>query len=420
MPQKTPSEVGSLLRVRPSNEFSLNGWMFVALILFMIMAAVNSQANLLFGVAGLMIGVMLVSISISRMVLLKLRVVRSMPDHAVVGQRLTVTYEITNQKRFWPSLSVTVSEVDGAEAFTRKPVAYMMHAAPKTTAIVPTELIPKRRGLHIFNRYEACTSFPFGFVKRTLRRSQSDSILVYPAIGQVDPKLLLRFTAAEKSGAMLRPRRGGTDEFYGVKEYRRGENPRWIHWKRSARTGVLVMKEMTVVAPPRIILFVDTHQKEMTKEESARIERTIAMAGSLASHALEAGLMVGLLAWSDEWISLPPNRGKRHGRDLMAALAKLPVNKTHDARRLLEHGGELLTSGTTAVLLTPQEVHGGRPEQARESMVVLSPGTPLGRDAFKFDPAIDFSESMTVAPVRKVAKSGGQSFLSAPASSAER
>lgn len=394
MPKETPSEVSSLLRIRPSNEFSLNGWMFVALILFMIMAAVNSQANLLFGVAGLMIGVMLVSISISRMVLLKLRVVRSMPDHAVVGQRLTVTYEIINDKRFWPSLSVTVSEVDGADAFTRKPVAYMMHAAPKTTAIVPTELIPKRRGLYIFNRYEASTGFPFGFVKRTLRRSQSDSILVHPAIAQVDPKLLLRFTAAEKSGAMLRPRRGGTDEFYGVKEYRRGENPRWIHWKRSARTGVLVTKEMTVVAPPRIVLFVDTHQKEMTREESARIERTIAMAGSLASHALEAGLMVGLLAWSDEWISLAPSRGKRHGRDLMAALAKLPMNRTHDSHRLLEHGGELLTSGTTAVLFTPQEVQEGRPEQTRASMVILSPGTPLGRDAFKFDPAIDFSEAM--------------------------
>lgn len=404
MPKDPSSDVSSLLRVRPSNEFSLNGWMFVALILFMIMAAVNSQANLLFGVAGLMIGVMLVSISISRMVLLKLRVVRIMPDHAVVGQRVTVTYEITNQKRFWPSLSVTVSEADGAEAFTRKPVAYMLHAAPKTTAIVPTELIPKRRGLYNFNRYEACTSFPFGFVKRTLNRSQSDSILVYPAIGQVDPKLLLRFTAAEKSGAMLRPRRGGTDEFYGVKEYRRGENPRLIHWKRSARTGVLVTKEMTVVAPPRIILFVDTHQTEMTREESARVERAIAMAGSLATHALEAGLMVGLLAWSDDWISLAPNRGKRHGRDLMAALAKLPVNRTHDARRLLERGGELLTSGTTAVLLTPHDFQSGRPEQSRGSMVVLSPNTPLGRDAFKFDPAIDFSEAIAVTPARKSKK----------------
>ena len=390
MPKNSKSEVSSLLRVRPSNQFSLNGWMFIALILFMVMAAVNSQANLLFGVAGLMMGVMLVSISISRLVLLRLRVTRVMPDHAIVGRRMTVTYEITNEKRFWPSFSVTVAETDGAKTFTRPPVAYMLHAAPKTTAIVPTELIPNRRGLHTFNRYEVWTSFPFGFVKRTLHREQSDSILVYPAIGQVDPKLLLRFTAAEKTGAMLRPRRGGTDEFYGVKEYRRGENPRWIHWKRSARTGVLVTKEMTVVAPPRIVLLVDTFQKGSTVEEAVRVEKAIAMAGSLASHALEAGLMVGLLAWSDEWICLPPLRGKRHRRDVMAALARLPVNNTHGSDRLIERAGELQKIGTTLVLLTPQDMQAGRTEQVRGAMVVLSPMTALGRASFTFDPAVDF------------------------------
>ena len=379
------------VRLRRSLDVSLQGFFFFALTLFMAAAAINSQANLLFGVFGLMIGVMLVSLSISRLVLMKLLVVRGLPDHAVVGRRMTLTYEITNQKRFWPSLSVTVTELNETDAFTRQPVAYMLHVAPGTTAVVPTDLIPQRRGLHVFERCQISTSFPFGFVKRSALRIQKDTLLVYPSIGQVDPKLLLRFTAAEKSGAMLRPRRGGTDEFYGVKEYRSGENPRLIHWKRSARTGVLVSKEMTLVSPPRIMLFVDAHQKEQTTEEHARVEQTIAMAGSLASHALEAGLMVGLYVWSDEWIHLPPNRGKRHCRDLMAALATLPVNITHNAQRLLQQGSESLKSGTTAVLLTPLEWEASRAEQARGNLVVLSPLTPLGRSAFQFDSEVNFS-----------------------------
>ena len=192
---------------------------------------------------------------------------------------------------------------------------------------------------------------------------------------------------------MLRPRRGGTDEFYGVKEYRHGENPRWIHWKRSARTGVLVTKEMTVVAPPRIIILLDTFQRQMTADEIARVEKTIAMAGSLASHALEAGLMVGLLAWSDEWIVIPPNRGKRHRRDVLAALAKLPVNKTHSSDRLIDRSAELLKTGTTMVLLTPQDMQSGRGESSRGGLVILSPITALGQAAFTFDSAIDFANS---------------------------
>src|SRR5437588_4904383 len=137
---------------RPSIDFSATGLMFIVLWLFMLLAAVNSQANLLFAVAGLMIGILVVSWSISRLVLLRLRVTRILPDHAVVGRRVTVSYEITNEKRYWPSLSVTVAELDGADAFTRQPLAYMLHAAPGMTAIVPTELIPKRRGVHAFDR----------------------------------------------------------------------------------------------------------------------------------------------------------------------------------------------------------------------------------------------------------------------------
>jgi uncharacterized protein (DUF58 family) len=382
-----------VVRRRPSIDFSLNGWAFLGLTGFMLLAAINSQANLLFGVAGLMTGVMLVSISISRLVLMRLKMMRVMPDHAVVGRRVTLQYEITNQKKYWPSLSVTVAELDGAEAFTRQPLAYMLHAAPGTTAVIGTELIPKRRGLHTFERYQVSTAFPFGFVKRAMMRQQKDTLLVYPAIGQVDPKLLLRFQAAERSGAMLRPRRGGNDEFYGVKEFRRGENPRWIHWKRSARTGTLVAKEMTLVSPPRLLLLVDTclpGPADRTREVKSRIEQTIAMAGSLASHALEAGLMVGLVAWSDGWLTLQPNRGKRHARDLMAALARLPRNTAYPAQALLDRSEELTKSGTTPVLLTPREVEIGLSERARGGMVILSPATPTGRAAFKFDPAIEF------------------------------
>ena len=390
---KGPRTKDTPIRRRPSIDFSLNGWAFLGLTGFMLLAAINSQANLLFGVAGLMTGVMLVSISISRLVLMRLRVVRVMPDHAVVGRRVTLQYEITNQKKYWPSLSVTVAELDGAEAFTRQPLAYMLHAAPGTTAVIATELIPKRRGVHTFERYQVGTAFPFGFVKRAMMRQQKDTLLVYPAIGQVDPKLLLRFQAAERSGAMLRPRRGGNDEFYGVKEFRRGENPRWIHWKRSARTGTLVAKEMTLVSPPRLLLLVDTclpGPAERTREIKSRVEQTIAMAGSLASHALEAGLMVGLVAWSDGWVTLQPNRGKRHGRDLMAALARLPRNTAYPAQVMLDRSEELTKSGTTPVLLTPREVEIGLSERARGGLVVLSPATPAGRASFKFDPAIEF------------------------------
>jgi uncharacterized protein (DUF58 family) len=341
-----------------------------------------------------MIGILLVSGIISRLVLRKISVSRVLPEHGIVGAPMTISYHFHNEKRFWPSLSVTVAELDGAESFTKQPQAYMLHAAGKMTAIVPAEVIPKRRGLHHLARHQIITSFPFGFIKRALERSHPDTILIYPAIAAVDQRVIQMCRSAETSGAQMRPRRGGTDEFYGVKEHRAGENPRWIYWRRSARTGTLVAKEMTHVSPPRMLLLVDTYLAERTLATHAAVERVIAMAGSLASHGLGQGLPVGLLVHSNHWVYIPPNRGKRHRRDLLTVLARLALNTTATQRDLLEESFRNQKSGTTAVLITPHDVRLSLGESARGGLVVLAPDAPQTDRWFKFDPNIDFAHCM--------------------------
>src|SRR5437773_11569594 len=121
----SPNTPGGIRR-KPALDFSLTGLVFTCMMLFMGLAAINSQANLLFGVFGLMIGVLIVSGIISRLVLRKLSLHRILPEHGVVGQPMSVSYEFTNAKRFWPSLSVTVAEIDGVEAFAKQPHGYLL------------------------------------------------------------------------------------------------------------------------------------------------------------------------------------------------------------------------------------------------------------------------------------------------------
>src|SRR3954471_23341124 len=93
--RKTP------VRRKPPLDFSLTGLVYCSMMLFMGLAAINSQANLLFGVFGLMIGILLISGIVSRKVLRRLTVRRLLPDHGVVGVPTTFTYEFHNAKRFW-------------------------------------------------------------------------------------------------------------------------------------------------------------------------------------------------------------------------------------------------------------------------------------------------------------------------------
>jgi uncharacterized protein (DUF58 family) len=192
----------------------------------------------------------------------------------------------------------------------------------------------------------------------------------------------------------MRPRQGGTDEFYGVKEHRQGDNPRWIYWRRTARTGVVVAKEMTQVSPPRLLLLVDTFVPDRSAESHGSVERTIAMAASLGNYALEAGLSVGLFVWSNGWLPVPANRGKRHRRDLLAVLAQLPLNTSHPPQELVDASRTSLSSGTTPVLLTPSDVQLGFGEHQRSGLVVLSTTGREVQGMFHFGRSVDFTHSM--------------------------
>jgi uncharacterized protein (DUF58 family) len=389
---KSPDPASPLtaMRRRPSRDFSITGAVYIAMMMFMGLAASNTQASLLFGVFGLMVGIMLVSGVISKLVLKKVRITRDFPEAGTVGEPFGMTYHFYNDKKFWPTFSVSLAELDGVEGFTRQPQCYLLHAAAGQEASVPVEVLPKRRGIHALNRFQISTSFPFGFIKRAMERSHPDLIVVYPPVARVEASVLSMCQPAEKTGPTMRPKRGGTDEMYGLKEYRRGENPRLIYWKRSARTGVLVSKEMTEVAPPRLLILVDSFLQSRNRAEHALVEQAIAMAGSVATLALEQGLSVGIQAWANGWHGIAPTRGKRHRRDVMTLLARLPLNQEANAEALLQSAQDLVEQGTTLVLVTSRNVELGLNEKLRGGLIVISAASPASRSLFKFDKDVRF------------------------------
>jgi uncharacterized protein (DUF58 family) len=400
------------VRRNPGFDFSFTGLVYCLTTMLMGVAAINGQVNLLFGVFGLMSGVLLVSGFICRTVLMKLRLTRQLPEQFVVGRPETVTYRFKNDKRLWPSLSVTMLELEGTEAFVSQPTAYLLHAAAGMTGKVDLQVMPKRRGRYSMGTYQLSTSFPFGFIKRSVTRNERDVVLVCPALGEASNRLLGLCRRDQRTDAPFRGNRGGQDEFYGVKEHRAGENPRWIYWRRSARTpGVLVSKEMTQVAPPRLLLLVDTHLQRADIQEQAAVEKALAMAATLASQTLDQGLSVGLCAWGgDHWVTVPIQQGKRQRRDILTVLAGLPKNTAADAAELLREGSALLKGDTTAVLFTPREMQVSLSERLRGALVVVPALAPWVTSWFRFDPAIDFTRCIPVdedpAPKREGKRRG--------------
>ena len=91
----------------------------------------------------------------------------------------------------------------------------------------------KRRGRAALNAVEIATAFPFGIVRYVRRISVPQEMIVYPRVGVLNRHLALEYRESVESCAMTSNRRGGSDEFYGVREYRAGDNLRAVHWRSS-------------------------------------------------------------------------------------------------------------------------------------------------------------------------------------------
>jgi uncharacterized protein (DUF58 family) len=174
---------------------------------------------------------------------------------------------------------------------------------------------------------------------------------------------------------------------------------------------------MTHVSPPKIYLLVDTFVGDGRDVPLvADVERGIAMAASIAHAACEAGLPCGLICFDGDrdrphielsdgeidltagpLINMPPNRGKRHRRDVLTVLAKLDLNHRRDVSALQSAAFSSIKANTTAVLISPQQVQMSLGESVRGSVFSLPCAGPMASRWIRFGPTVDFADAAAAA-----------------------
>jgi hypothetical protein len=99
-----------------------------------------------------------------------------------------------------------------------------------------------RRGLHRFSTMQFYSRGPFGLFRTRRTLAVSTEVLIYPAYY---PLKRLRLFEKREFAEQQTARLGRGDQVIGTREYRRGDSLRQIHWRSTARTGQLVVKEFS-------------------------------------------------------------------------------------------------------------------------------------------------------------------------------
>jgi uncharacterized protein (DUF58 family) len=148
-----------------------------------------------------------------------------------------------------------------------------------------------RRGVYRLGPAEVRLVDPFGLLAFARRFEERTEVVVYPAVHDLRGFPLLGGNV-EAGTRGARGRRG--EEFANLREYRRGDDRRHIHWKSLARTGELFVKEFSVQAPRRHTVALDLCREGLRVQEQ-EVEDAVSAAASVLTYLKREGLPFRLL-----------------------------------------------------------------------------------------------------------------------------
>jgi uncharacterized protein (DUF58 family) len=235
-------------------------------------AALNTGNNLLYLLLGAMLGFIAVSGWLSEQAIRDLTIERQIPRAVTVGRELVLTYHVRNRKKRLPSLAVEISESGLPEP------AFVSHVPAGGTALARSSNGFVRRGVYPLRTMTVATSFPFGLFRKERDLDVPGEIVVWPR-----HDLPVRDPAPgagrlPRGGRAARGALGWRGEYRSLRGYRRGDDPRDIHWKSSARLRRPVVREYEQGAAETRWICLDTRGSE-----GDAAERAVEMAASLAA-----------------------------------------------------------------------------------------------------------------------------------------
>jgi uncharacterized protein (DUF58 family) len=264
-PEKPPSRFRrGLSRVRPPRKlkFTREGKFFVGITLGVGFAAINTGNNLLYLLLGMLLALIIVSGLMSELSLRDLTVVRRLPLRAQVGRPHLVEIEVFNHKGRVPSYAIEVEDLRAGQPADKR--CFFLKISPKSAQVAAYRRTPAKRGRDKHVGFRIATRFPFGLFEKSREVPAEGELIIYPA---VDPVALPTMPAGHYTGGDAAFGRGHGDDYLGLKLLREGEDPRDVHWRKSAAVGQLVARERARDARPDVVLTLDVVRPDDAKEE---------------------------------------------------------------------------------------------------------------------------------------------------------
>jgi uncharacterized protein (DUF58 family) len=289
---------------------------YASVSLALLFAGLYQQVNLILLVFTLTAGPVFASIFGGRSMLRRLVPARRAPAYVFSGDPLSIDYVVSNGRRFSATLALFLEDslapidrtVSGAATLTPR-VFFARVGSGERSRIRWVSTSPKR-GKYRFRDIDLGTRAPFGIVEHRVTIPLAATMLVYPRIGQLSRRWFqLQRQATESRRGKRHDRSAQQLEYHGLRDYRSGDSPRWIHWRTSARLNELMVKEFEQHNEEDVAILVDPWlpRTKALPEQREAVELAISFAATLCLEICRHQGRRLVLGWTG------PSSGVRQG-----------------------------------------------------------------------------------------------------------
>ena len=308
-------------RLSPNHRtyFCREGIWYSLVIAFAFFAALLKQVNATMLFTSLLVCPLFISLWLSRRILRKLTVKRSVPSRIHAGDTFVTQLELANPREKGSAWGVIVEDNieivesgTGGEQQNHRPAVYFDYVRSNDSKRKSYIGRLPERGRYRFGKITLSTRFPCGFFRSSVDLDVETEMIVLPKIGTLAAGWMTR--QHEASETMLhrrhRPSRV-TGEFLGVRDWQQGDTKRWIHWRASARHDQLVVRQYEQHQNHDAAILLDLFcPAEKMLQFADDIELAVSFAATLAADIIRRGgckLTFGAFQESTEIYQGPSN-----------------------------------------------------------------------------------------------------------------
>lgn len=211
---------------------------------------------------------------------------------------------------------------------------------PGRTESVTYALPTDRRGEILVGPLRLVRADPFALARRVREYGEGQTLLVRPRT--VALPLLPSGRNHHLEGPTTDTAPAGTVTFHALREYVVGDDLRHVHWRSSARTGTLMVRQLVDASLPQTTIVIDTNEAAYPDPDD--FELAVDAAASVAAGAAAASFPIRVLTGDGPLVE---TKGGRHDIELILdRLARLTAHdvphEALDVARRVRAGGSLV------------------------------------------------------------------------------